>query len=127
MKRVVFVALIAVFMISLGVAHAATKMKSSQPCEVENVSGKVDSITPVDPAATDIKPTITVVDNKGEKTVFTITPTTTLYDANVKPITLDAIKQGASVMVKGTCATEGTGVATSVRLLNYEGRGHLQG
>lgn len=116
MKRVVFAALIAVFMVSSGLAPAVTT-KSGQACEVENVEGKVGSITPVNPAATDMKPMITVVDNKGEKTVFAVTPTTTLYDADMKPITLDAIKEGASIKVKGTCAKEGEGVATSIRLL----------
>lgn len=127
MKRVVFAALIAVFILSLGVARAqyggtekaapALKAKSGEVCEVENVEGKVGSVTPIDPNATDAKPMITVVDNKGESTVFAITPTTTLYGADMKPITLDAIKQGAEVKVKGMCSKEGEGVATSVRLV----------
>jgi len=121
MKRVVFAALIAVFILSLGMAVAAEKgavtTKSGQTCEVENVEGKVGSITPVNPDATDMKPMITVIDSKGESTVFAVTPTTTLYDADMKPITLDAIKEGASIKVKGLCSKEGEGVATSIRLV----------
>ncbi len=106
MKKIVFAALIAVFIASIGLAYAA---------EAENVSGKVASVTPAN-SASGAKAMITIVDNKGEKTAFEVTPTTTLYNANMKPITLDAIKKDAAVKVKGTTKKEGTGVATSIRL-----------
>ena len=109
MKRIVLAVLLVVSVFCLAATAAAAKT------EAENVTGKVVSVMAAD-AAKGMKPMITVADNKGEKTVFEVTPTTTLYGADMKPITLDAIKTGASVKVKGTMVKEGTGVATSIRL-----------
>jgi len=114
MKKIVLIALISVFVASLAAAQCVAK--GGQPCEGENLTGKVDSVTLANPA-TGTKPMITVADNKGEKTVFEVTPTTTLYDADMKPITLDAIKKDASVKVKGMSLKEGTAVAISIRLV----------
>ena len=123
MKKIVLPVLLAALALSFCVVARAAQGtygmpksgKTAQPSEVEDVSGKVDSVMAADPA-TGMKAMVTVVDSKGEKTVFEVTPTTTLYGADMKPITLDAIKKDALVKVKGTSIKEGTGVATSIRL-----------
>lgn len=94
----------------------AVTTESGQSCEVQNIEGKIDSIILANPAAKDKRPVVTVVDNKDERIVFAVTPDTLLCGADMKPITLDAIKEGASVKVKVLCAREGEGVATSIYL-----------
>ena len=94
----------------------AVTTESGQPCEVQNIEGKIDSIMLANPAAKDKRPVVTVIDNKDERIVFAVTPDTLLCGADMKPITLDAIKEGASVKVKVLCAREGEGVAASIYL-----------
>ncbi len=84
--------------------------------ETENVTGKVTSVMSADPAR-GMRPTIAVTDDKGERTLFEVAPTTTLYGVDMKPVEMEAIKKGASVKVKGTVIMEGIGSATSIRLL----------
>ena len=110
MKKVVLAALLIAVMVSLSAAAIAAKVES------ENVTGKVTSVMSADPAR-GMRPTIAVTDDKGERTLFEVTPTTTLYGVDMKSVTIDAIKKGASVKVKGTAVTEGIGVATSIRLV----------
>ena len=111
MKKIVLAALLIAAVLSLtATAIAAKKVES------ENVAGKVTSVMSADPAR-GMKPTIAVTDDKGERTLFEVTPTTTLYGVDMKSVTIDAIKKGASVKVKGTAVTEGIGVATSIRLV----------
>ena len=110
MKKTVLVALLIAVVLSLTVTAIAAKVES------ENISGKVVSVMTADPAR-GMKPTIAVTDDKGERTLFEVTPTTTLYGVDMKSVTIDAIKKGASVKVKGTAVTEGIGVATSIRLV----------
>ena len=110
MKKIVLAVLLIAVMLSLTANAIAAKVES------ENVTGKVTSVMSADPAR-GMKPTIAVTDAKGERTLFEVTPTTTLYGADMKPITLDAIKTDASVKVKGKMVKEGTGIATSIRLV----------
>ena len=91
--------------------------KGGQPCEVQNIKGKVDSITPANPAATDKRPVITVIDDKGKRTAFAVNPDTALCGVDMSPITLDSIKEGTPVKVKVLCAKEGEGVAMSITLV----------
>ena len=107
---ILLVGLMSLCMISGTVSAKGTKAAA------ENVTGKVVSVMTADPAK-GMKPTVTVADRKGEKTVFEITSTTTLYGADMKPITLKALNKDASVKVKGAMIKEGSGVATSIRLL----------
>ena len=110
MKKIVLAVLLIAAVLSLTATTIAAKKVES-----ENVTGKVTSVMSADPAR-GMKPTIAVTDDKGERTLFEITPTTTLYGVDMKPVTLEAIRKGSSVKVKGTMVTEGIGVATSVRL-----------
>jgi len=123
MKKTVLTALIGLSLIYLGIACAqyddtesnSTAAENTQAPETGSVMGTVDSLTPADPAS-GINARITVVDDNGKMTVFEITPTTTLYDACMNPITLDAIQKDAKVKVKGA-SSEGSGVADSIRLV----------
>ena len=110
MKKIVLAALLIAAVLSLTANAIAAKVESV------NVAGKVASVMATDPAR-GMKPTIAVVDDKGVRTLFEVTPTTTLYGVDMKPVTLDAIKKGTSVKVKGTAITEGIGSATSIRLV----------
>ena len=110
MKKIVLTALLIAVMLSLAAGAIAAKVES------ENVTGKVTSVMSADPAR-GMKPTIAVTDAKGERTLFEVTPTTTLYGADMKPVTMEAIKKDVSVIVKGPMVTEGIGVATSIRLV----------
>ena len=109
MKKIVLAALLVAVMLSLTANAMAAKVES------ENVTGKVTSVMSADPAR-GMKPTIAVTDKKCERTLFEISPTTTLYGTDMKPVTLEVIKKGASVKVKGTMIMEGIGSATSIRL-----------
>ena len=110
MKKIMWTALLIAAVLSLTANTITAKTES------ENVAGKVVSVMSADPAR-GMKPTIAVTDSKGERTLFEVTPTTTLYGVDMKPITMDAIKKGASVKVKGTAIMEGIGSATSIRLV----------
>jgi hypothetical protein len=60
---------------------------------------------------------IAVINEYGVSVIFEVTSTTTLYGADRKPITMDALNKDASVTVKGAMVKEGNGIATSIRLL----------
>ena len=109
MKKIVLAVLLIAVMLTLTANTITAKTES------ENVTGKVTSVMSADPAR-GMKPTIVVTDKKGERTLFEISPTTTLYGTDMKPVTLEVIKKGASVKVKGTMIMEGIGSATSIRL-----------
>jgi len=110
MKKIMWAGLVVAAVLSLTANTLTAKTES------ENVEGKVTSVMSADPAR-GMKPTIAVTDKSGERTLFEITPTTTLYGIDMKPITMEAISKGTSVKVKGTAITEGIGSATSIRLL----------
>jgi len=104
---ILFIALMSLYMVS---GTAAAKFKS------ENVTGKVTSVKSADPSR-GLRPTIAVTDDKGERTLFEITPATEIYGVDSKPVTLEVISKGVSVKVNGTAIMENIGEATSIRLL----------
>ncbi len=93
------------------------EMKKSSSVEaLKAFQGKVESMSLAD-AAKGTKSEIVVVDDMGKKMNFIVMSTTTIYDANVQPITLDKIKVDDKAMVKYAVNKEGLNEAQSITLM----------
>lgn len=81
--------------------------------KIKEIKGKVDKVILRDPV-NEIRPKITVTSDDGTKHTFVVMPTTTMYDTNWKPVTLDKISQGQYVDVKYELNKNGYKVALSI-------------
>ena len=82
----------------------------------KSLTGKVDSVSLADPAK-EIRSELLVTDESNKKITFLVKSTTTIYDINWKPVTLDKITKEMSVRVKYTTTKEGVNEATSVKIV----------
>lgn len=87
---------------------------STSASETKILSGKVDSVTVADPVK-GTKSEITIVDEAGNKTTVSISPTTKIYDNDWKTISLDQVKKDDSIKVT-YAVIEGINEAVSVNL-----------
>ena len=78
--------------------------------------GAVDSVTVAD-AAKGTKSEIIVSDDAGKKTSFLVKMTTTIYDTDWKPLTLDKVTKGEKVKVRYSTTKEGVEEAVSVNVV----------
>jgi len=115
--RIVTILLVVLMALSMVSGTVSAKdMKAGTNMGIKMVQGRVDSVMAAD-ATKGTKATITVVDEKGVKTVFEITPTTTLYGTDMKTIALSAIRKDSIVKVKSDAIKDGAGIAVSIRLV----------
>jgi len=80
------------------------------------VTGDVQSVTLADPAK-GTKSEIVVADKSGvepREYTFLVKTTTTIYDAEWKPLTLDKIAAGTGVKVRYATTKEGVNEAVSI-------------
>ena len=100
-------------------APKAPAMNEMKPAAMESLKvaqGKVESVSMAD-AMKGTKSEIVLVDDMGKKWTFGVQSTTTIWDANVQPITLDKIKVDDKVMVKYSVNKEGMNEAQSISLM----------
>ena len=79
-------------------------------------NGKIESLSVAD-LLKGTKSEIVVVDDSGKKMNFWVKPTTTIYDANLQPLTLDKVKADDKAMVKYEVNKEGLNETQSISLM----------
>ncbi len=92
----------------------AAKPVSRKPLATLEVTGKVSAITLADPTK-GIRPEISVADEAGTIITLLVRPTTTIYDQEWKPITLDKLAVEQIVRVQYTKNKEGVLMAVSIK------------
>ena len=97
-------------------APAMNEMKSAAMESLKMAQGKVESVSMAD-AMKGTKSEIVLVDDMGKKWTFGVQSTTTIWDANVQPITLEKIKAEDKIMVKYSVDKEGMNEAKSISLM----------
>ncbi len=80
----------------------------------KDIRGKVESVVLTD-LENETRPKITIIADDGQKHIFIIRPTTTIYDPGWNPITLDKIMKGQYVRVKYKINKDGFKVALSIK------------
>ncbi len=102
MRQILLIALIMILNSSLCFAQMPVTPQvspiSTIASEAKIVTGKVESVTIADPVK-GTKSEITVVDDTGNKTTVSISPTTKIYDQEWKTISLGQIKKDDGVKV----------------------------
>ena len=78
--------------------------------------GIVESVTLADPAK-EIKSELVAVNDKGTKSSFLVTSTTTIYDSNWKAINLDKIAKDDQVKVRYITTKDGVNEARSINII----------
>lgn len=122
MKKSIIVLISLIFLGSfpaLGIAQQQTPPASKTPSLItkpKSLTGKVDSVSLADPAK-EIRSELLVTDESNKKITFLVKSTTTIYDINWKPVTLDKITKDMLVRVKYTTTKEGVNEATSVKIV----------
>jgi len=104
---------------ALGIAQQQASPVSKAPSlapKPKSLTGKVDSVSLADPAK-EVRSELLVTDTSNKKITFLVKSTTTIYDINWKPVTLDKITKEMSVRVKYTTTKEGVNEATSVKIV----------
>ena len=91
-------------------------MKSAAMESLKMAQGKVESVSMAD-AMKGTKSEIVLVDDMGKKWTFGVQSTTTIWDANLQPTTMDKIKAEDKVMVKYSVDKEGMNEAQSISLM----------
>ncbi len=84
--------------------------------EIKNLTGKVESVTIAD-STKGTKSEITIADSNGQKFTFLVKLTTTIYDADWKPLTLDKISKDTNVKLKYLTTKEGVNEVSSINLI----------
>lgn len=97
-------------------ASAHPQKVASKSAETRYLRGKVELISLADPAK-GTKSEIVVLGKGGKKINFLVMSTTTIYDINSKPISLDQIKKDENVKVTYATTKEGLDEARSIRLV----------
>ena len=82
--------------------------------KANEMRGKVEKVILAD-LATETRPKITIIAQDGQRHTFVIRSTTTIYDPQWKPITLDKIIIGQFVRIKYKINKEGFEVALSIK------------
>lgn len=118
MKKIILIGVMLMLAASLSSAQPQENKEAvaAPKIEAENIIGQVDSVSMENPQ-TGTKSTVTIIDNKGEKIVFEVTPTTTIYDFEMKPMSLSAIQKDMAIKVEGIAKKEGIGVANSIKIV----------
>ena len=80
----------------------------------KDIRGKVETVVLTD-LKNETRPKITIVADDGQKHIFIIRQTTTIYDPGWNPITLDKIMKGQYVRVKYKINKDGFKVALSIK------------
>ena len=83
--------------------------------ETKSLRGKVISVSLAD-AVKGTRSEIVVTGKNGQRYIFLVKSTTTIYDANWKPINLDKIVKDQRVIVKYTTTKEGVLEAKSIKI-----------
>ena len=111
--------LLACLFVCLGGAALAVAASASHPAqqaaEQKTFVGTVKSVTLADPVK-GTKSEIVVLDEKNVSMTFLILSTTTINDAQEKPITLDKVTKGNKVSVEYTTTPAGVHEAKSIKI-----------
>lgn len=100
--------------VALGFSQQANPKPAHPPTKV--AFGTVDAVTLADPA-TATKSEIAIVNKANAKLMFLVKPTTTIYDAKGKSLTLNKVVKGEEVRVRYTTTAEGVSEATSIKVI----------
>jgi hypothetical protein len=82
--------------------------------QANEIKGVVDSVI-LEDLVKEIRPKISIIAKGGRKHTFVIRPTTTIYDREWKPITLDKIHKGQFVRIRYRMNKEGYKIAISIK------------
>ncbi|MBF0594254.1 MAG: hypothetical protein HQL22_04735 [Candidatus Omnitrophica bacterium] len=83
---------------------------------VKAVAGKVELVVVADPAKGTMS-SIEIVNEKGQKALFSVSAATVITDAAGKPVALGALANGAEVKVAYDVAKDGNHQAVSIKLV----------
>ncbi|MDD5449384.1 MAG: hypothetical protein PHO42_02140 [Candidatus Omnitrophica bacterium] len=82
----------------------------------KTLTGKIDTVTLADPMK-GITSSLIVSKDDGNKTAFGVVSVATIYDADMKAITLDKLNKGDKVEVKYSTGKDGVNQATLITVL----------
>jgi len=119
MKRVFFILAILVSGTIVSFAQKEEPITVSavtKASEIETVTGKVESVTLAD-SSKGIKSEIVIIDENGQKYIFLVKFTTTIYATDWKAISLEKINKGDSAKIKYSTTKEGVNEAVSINLI----------
>jgi hypothetical protein len=80
----------------------------------KEIKGKVEGVV-LEDLVNEVRPKIIILTGDGKKRTFVIRPTTTIYDPEWNPSTLDKIPKGQFVRIKYRMNKEGFTVALSIK------------
>ncbi len=100
----------------LGFSQQSNPAPKPPHVPTKGVVGTVDAVTLADADAA-TKSEITVINKTNAKLMFLVKPTTTIYDAKGKPLTLDKVVKGEEVRVRYTTTAEGVNEATFIKII----------
>jgi len=122
MKKILVILILLTFIGSTSFAQEAAKtsptpMKaSSAAAETKTIIGKVVSVTVADPAKGITNGTVSIIDATGKTANYTVSSTAKVLDAAFNAISLNQLKAGNKVKIKGKKTAAGE-EAQSVTLL----------
>lgn len=82
--------------------------------QANEIKGVVDTVI-LEDLVKEIRPKLSIIAKGGRKHTFVIRPTTTIYDREWKPITLDKIHKGQFVRIRYRMNKEGYKIAISIK------------
>ena len=97
----------------------STAIQTALAISPKTIQGKVASVSAVSTADVmkGLKSGIVIVDNTGNKLSFIVRPTTTIYDANFQPLTLDKITMNDKVTLMYSVDKAGLNEVQSISLM----------
>ena len=113
MKKSVIIKLVTMLL----VCNSALVYTATVSDPVKQVTGKVRLVSVADPKR-ETRSEIVVVDKNKKQVSIIVKDTTTIYDSNWKPISLDRITKDQLVRIKYTTSKEGLDKAKTISLGN---------
>jgi len=108
------------FSFSLAGYPGLTYANNIPPAEIRKclqgneIRGVVDSVT-LEDHTSNVRPKISIIGIGGHKHTFIIRPTTTIYDRQWKPVTLDKLRRGQYVRIRYKLSKDGYKIAVSIK------------
>lgn len=113
MKKIVMVVLALAFISSIAFAQTATEPAKTPAQKASDFVGKVVSVTVAEPAKGITAGTVTVVDETGKASTFTVKATAKIIGHTMDVITLNKLKIGDKIKVE-----QAEGEAQSIKVVN---------
>jgi len=109
MKKLMIILPALVFISSLAFAEGGNEMKTLAE-RTKTIIGKVVNVTVAEPAKGINKGAITIADDTGKATTYTVSSTAKILGTALDVITLDKLQIGEKIKIKGTEANEAKSV-----------------